>query len=58
MYSTGDDILSDITSEKGDVSEEGEIPSVPRFVLFSYVLLFIIYNILEYFYVYVTYVNM
>lgn len=27
VYSTGDDILSDITSEKGDAAEEGEIPS-------------------------------
>lgn len=35
MYSTGDDILSDVISEKGDTAEEGEIPSSnQRFVNF------------------------
>ena len=27
VYSTADDILSDVASEKGDTAEEGEIPS-------------------------------
>lgn len=39
VYSTGDDILSDVISEKGDTAEEGEIPSSnQRFV--NYILIF------------------